>query len=306
MATKFHTQNTVTLCSAWADAAAAISGMGLGTMSTQNANAVAITGGTIDDVTANGFTIETGDIDGCPIGDVNPDIGIFTSLKVNDNSASISLRDAANDHYVKLKIGTDVGADRVITINFGSDSDKSLTLSGTATISQDYSTAGSPQFTGVNVGHASDTTITRASAGVIAVEGSNVLMASNISVTVAAYYATGTWTPTLTGTANVGATTAYACNYQRIAGGVVFSGLMDIDPTAANTTTKVRFSLPIASNFGSSLQACGAGTASQGANIPMEPLLMIGDATNDEIELQYTPSIATNHTVAFAGFYLII
>lgn len=36
-------------------------------------------------------------------------------------------------------------------------------------------TGDSPQFTGVNVGHATDTTITRASAGVIAVEGNNVL-----------------------------------------------------------------------------------------------------------------------------------
>lgn len=35
-------------------------------------------------------------------------------------------------------------------------------------------TADSPQFTGVNVGHASDTTVTRASAGVIAVEGNHV------------------------------------------------------------------------------------------------------------------------------------
>lgn len=37
-------------------------------------------------------------------------------------------------------------------------------------------TADSPQFTAVNVGHATDTTITRVSAGVIAVEGTNVLL----------------------------------------------------------------------------------------------------------------------------------
>lgn len=41
--------------------------------------------------------------------------------------------------------------------------------------------------TSLELGHASDTTITRASAGVIAVEGSNVLMASNIGSTVQAY-----------------------------------------------------------------------------------------------------------------------
>jgi hypothetical protein len=48
-------------------------------------------------------------------------------------------------------------------------------------------TGDSPQFTAVNIGNASDTTVTRASAGVIAVEGSNVLMASNIGSSVQAY-----------------------------------------------------------------------------------------------------------------------
>jgi hypothetical protein len=48
-------------------------------------------------------------------------------------------------------------------------------------------TADSPQFTGLNIGHASDTTVTRVSAGVIAVEGSNVVLASGIGVSVQAY-----------------------------------------------------------------------------------------------------------------------
>jgi len=46
----------------------------------------------------------------------------------------------------------------------------------TLSLPQDIATSSSPQFTGVNVGHASDTTITRVSAGVIAVEGVNVLL----------------------------------------------------------------------------------------------------------------------------------
>jgi hypothetical protein len=48
-------------------------------------------------------------------------------------------------------------------------------------------TADSPQFAGINVGHASDTTITRVSAGVIAVEGSNVLLASGLGSVTQAY-----------------------------------------------------------------------------------------------------------------------
>lgn len=48
-------------------------------------------------------------------------------------------------------------------------------------------TGDSPQFTAVNVGDAADTTITRASAGVIAVEGSNVLLASGLGSITQAY-----------------------------------------------------------------------------------------------------------------------
>lgn len=57
----------------------------------------------------------------------------------------------------------------------------------TARTSLGVGTGDSPQFTGVNIGHASDTTISRVSSGIIAVEGNNVLMANNIGVSVQAY-----------------------------------------------------------------------------------------------------------------------
>lgn len=46
----------------------------------------------------------------------------------------------------------------------------------TAATNLGLGTGSSPQFTGINLGHATDTTITRVSAGVIAVEGVNVLL----------------------------------------------------------------------------------------------------------------------------------
>ena len=50
--------------------------------------------------------------------------------------------------------------------------------SGSITLSlpQDYHTGASPQLAGINLGHASDTTLTRVSAGVVAVEGTNIAM----------------------------------------------------------------------------------------------------------------------------------
>jgi hypothetical protein len=56
----------------------------------------------------------------------------------------------------------------------------------TARTSLGLGTTDSPQFTAVSIGNG-DTTVTRVSAGVIAVEGSNVLMASNIGSSVQAY-----------------------------------------------------------------------------------------------------------------------
>jgi len=56
----------------------------------------------------------------------------------------------------------------------------------TARTSLGLGTTDSPQFTAVSIGNG-DTTVTRVSAGVIAVEGSNVLLASNIGTSVQAY-----------------------------------------------------------------------------------------------------------------------
>lgn len=88
-----------------------------------------------------------------------------TGLRVLDTNAS---------HVLSLVPGSNITANRALTLTTG-DSDRTLTISGDATISQDYSTTGSPTFatptvTGINIGSTS-TTITESSAGVIAVEG---------------------------------------------------------------------------------------------------------------------------------------
>lgn len=57
----------------------------------------------------------------------------------------------------------------------------------TARTSLGLGTGNSPQFAGIELGHATDTTITRVSAGVIAVEGSNVLLASGLGSITQAY-----------------------------------------------------------------------------------------------------------------------
>lgn len=87
-----------------------------------------------------------------------------TGLKVKDTNAS---------HGLIIAPGSDLTADRTMTVTTG-DADRTLTISGNATVSQDYSSSGNPQFATIELGHASDTTISRASAGIIAVEGQSI------------------------------------------------------------------------------------------------------------------------------------
>lgn len=48
-------------------------------------------------------------------------------------------------------------------------------------------TGNSPQFTGIELGHATDTTLARVSAGVVSIEGSNILLASGLGSITQAY-----------------------------------------------------------------------------------------------------------------------
>lgn len=69
----------------------------------------------------------------------------------------------------------------------------SLTVESASTINQDLTTDASPQFTGVNVWHASDTTITRVSAGVAAIEWVTIATSSNtLTLTNKTFDANGT------------------------------------------------------------------------------------------------------------------
>jgi hypothetical protein len=63
--------------------------------------------------------------------------------------------------------------------------------------------------------------------------------------------ASGTYTPTYTGLANVDSTTAYTCQYSRVGDTVTVSGYVMINATADNTTTRLSITLPISSTTSS-------------------------------------------------------
>ena len=121
-------------------------------------------------------------------GDTNIDLtlsgkgtgGVVATFK---NATGLAIYDSDSSHGLRLSTSSNLTAARTLTLVPG-DSDRTLTISGNATVSQDYSSTGSPTFanplvTTLEVGHASDTTLARASAGIITVEGNTIWHAGN-------------------------------------------------------------------------------------------------------------------------------
>lgn len=113
----------------------------------------------------------------------------------------------------------------------------------------------------------------------------------------------GTYTPTLVNTTNVAASTAYLCQWMRIGNTVTVSGQVDIDPTLGATQTTLNMSLPVASDFASSIQAGGiANTAGVVGNV----MSIQADATNNNVALIGLLTDAANRGYAFTFTYLIV
>ncbi len=86
-------------------------------------------------------------------------------------NTGLSILDSDSSHALTITTSSNLTAARTLTIVTG-DGSRTLTINNNSTIGQDYSATGSPQFAGVNLGHATNTTLGQGSAaGIIAVEG---------------------------------------------------------------------------------------------------------------------------------------
>lgn len=161
--------------------------------------------------TANQITMSNGDgVADAPTVSLPADVIIPTVLTVPNTG--LHLLDTNASHDLIVKPGSDLAADRTLTVTTG-DADRTLTISGNATVSQDYSTTGNPQFASIEVGHATQNTLT-GSGGNLSVEG-NLL-----------YRAGGTDVPVTDG--GTGASTAAAGFAALAAASIAFTG--DISP----------------------------------------------------------------------------
>jgi len=107
------------------------------------------------------------------------------------------------------------------------------------------------------------------------------------------YFCSGTYTPTLTNTTNVAASTSRLANWKRVGNEVTVSGQVDITPTAANVDTLLGMSLPIASALTTAFQLGGTANIKPSGNTVGIPGVVDGDAANDRASLQFCNGAAT-------------
>lgn len=111
-----------------------------------------------------------------------------------------------------------------------------------------------------------------------------------------------TYTPTLTNTTNVAASTAYEARYIQIDNQVTVFFKVDVDPTSSAASTVLGISLPVASNLTGDSQlsgtAAGITTAGEVAGI-------VGDTTNDRATMQWITSTTANHSMNGSFNYVV-
>lgn len=134
----------------------------------------------------------------------------------------------------------------------------------------------------------------------VSITGGSITGLTTLSLSTGAITA-GTYTPTLTNTANIAASTAFECQYLRVGATVTVSGIVNIDPTNTAAFTNLKMSLPVASNFGATSDLAGVATMTTAYGS------FQADATNDLASLTFTSDgTAANATWAFTFTYQVI
>lgn len=115
----------------------------------------------------------------------------------------------------------------------------------------------------------------------------------------------GTYTPTLSNTTNVAASTAYVCQYMVVGKTVTVSGRVDIDVTTTATDTVLGISLPIASAFANNGECAGMAVQDIGGAVK-ECGYIRADTTNDRAYLGLQSVGVSNYAWYFTFTYQIL
>lgn len=118
------------------------------------------------------------------------------------------------------------------------------------------------------------------------------------------YVASGTYTPTLTNTANISASTAHVCQWIRVGNVCTVSGRVDVDAAALALTT-MGISLPIPSALTLTTQL-GGSAVPDGVFGNVRVAAIFGDAINDRATFQLNTDSLANETYFLSFTYLIL
>lgn len=98
----------------------------------------------------------------------------------------------------------------------------------------------------------------------------------------------GVYTPTATGVTNMGTASPFSSQYMRVGNTVTVSGKVNVDPTSASTLTRLRLTLPIASDIQNDEDVAGIMQCFDAANNAFQETGVVrGDGTNNEAFLEF-------------------
>lgn len=118
----------------------------------------------------------------------------------------------------------------------------------------------------------------------------------------ASNFASGRYTPTLTGISNVASSSAASCIYSRVGNTVTVSGRVNVNTTAgSNTSTTISLTLPIPSNLTAADDVHGTGARQ--TSTQYEACGIAADTTNDRADISFNASTTGAQNLRFVFQY---
>lgn len=158
-----------------------------------------------------------------------------------------------------------------------------------------YNVSGDPTY--INLGNVSG------ESGIGFRESSGIIQYKNISGSWLNLPTSGTWTPTITLTANATAGATSTGQYMRVGSVVTASGSFSFSVTSGSLATEGRISLPVASSLANDYQLSGTAFSVAGNNIVGK---VFGDATNDAAKFAFLDLVPGAHVFFYHFTYQII